>query len=79
MRNGLAVRQRGGFVHLHNRQRDFTKKQNEMKRATPRSGPKLIGEADITNLICWNGRQKHLPFNLIDEEIIFSWHDIRVL
>lgn len=60
-----------GFVHLHNGQYDFTQKQNKLERETPPSGPKLIGKAD-RNLICWNGRQKDLPFNLIDEKIIFS-------
>lgn len=79
VRNSVAVKQRIEFLCLHNRQRDFTKKQNKIKRSTLPSGPKLIGEADTKNLICWNGRHKDLPFSLIDEEIIFSWYDIRVV
>lgn len=48
VRNSLVVRQRMGFVCLHNGQYDFTKKPNKLERATPPSGPKLIGEDDTS-------------------------------
>lgn len=47
-----------------------------MKGTMPPSLPKLVGEADITSLICWKGRhckQKDLPFKLIADGMLFSW------